>query len=126
MANGAGVSRQSLINWFGAQALETQAAVLTKLSELHTGKQKRVQELKAELASLTVGEASNGAGKPRRGRPRKVDRAVKSAPAKRRAKVQPKYRDKDGNTWAGRGVYPVWLRERIKKGAKLEQFLIKT
>jgi hypothetical protein len=38
--------------------------------------------------------------------------------------VAPKYRDKAGNQWAGRGAQPVWLREAIEKGAKPEDFLI--
>jgi len=39
-------------------------------------------------------------------------------------KVPAKYRDKDGNTWAGRGAQPVWLREKLKAGAKLEDFAV--
>jgi DNA-binding protein H-NS len=39
-------------------------------------------------------------------------------------KVPVKYRDKAGNTWAGRGAHPVWLREKIKAGAKLEEFAV--
>jgi DNA-binding protein H-NS len=39
-------------------------------------------------------------------------------------KVAVKYRDKEGNTWAGRGAQPVWLRERLKAGAKLEDFAV--
>jgi DNA-binding protein H-NS len=39
-------------------------------------------------------------------------------------KVAPKYRDKKGNVWAGRGATPVWLREAIKGGAKHDDFLI--
>jgi len=39
-------------------------------------------------------------------------------------KVAIKYRDKSGNTWAGRGVQPVWLREKLKAGAKLEDFAV--
>jgi hypothetical protein len=39
-------------------------------------------------------------------------------------KVAVKYRDKSGNTWAGRGVQPVWLREKLKAGAKLEDFAV--
>src|SRR5262245_60045254 len=39
-------------------------------------------------------------------------------------KVPVKYRDKEGNTWAGRGAQPVWLREKIKAGAKLEDFSV--
>jgi DNA-binding protein H-NS len=39
-------------------------------------------------------------------------------------KVAVKYRDKEGNTWAGRGAEPVWLREKLKAGAKLEDFAV--
>jgi DNA-binding protein H-NS len=39
-------------------------------------------------------------------------------------KVPVKYRDKEGNTWAGRGAQPVWLREKFKAGAKLEDFAV--
>jgi DNA-binding protein H-NS len=39
-------------------------------------------------------------------------------------KVPIKYRDKSGNTWAGRGAQPVWLREKLKAGAKLEDFAV--
>jgi DNA-binding protein H-NS len=39
-------------------------------------------------------------------------------------KIAVKYRDKSGNTWAGRGAQPVWLREKLKDGAKLEDFAV--
>jgi DNA-binding protein H-NS len=39
-------------------------------------------------------------------------------------KAPVKYRDKSGNTWAGRGAQPVWLREKLKAGAKLGDFAI--
>ena len=39
-------------------------------------------------------------------------------------RVAVKYRDKSGNAWAGRGAQPVWLRERLKDGAKLEDFAV--
>src|SRR6478672_12082891 len=39
-------------------------------------------------------------------------------------KVAPKYRSPDGETWAGRGATPRWLKAAIKEGKKLEQFLI--
>ena len=39
-------------------------------------------------------------------------------------KVAVKYRDRSGNTWAGRGAQPVWLREQLKSGAKLEDFAV--
>jgi DNA-binding protein H-NS len=40
-------------------------------------------------------------------------------------KVPPKYRSPSGETWAGRGARPRWLVAAIKKGKKLDQFLIK-
>ena len=35
-----------------------------------------------------------------------------------------KYRDKSGNTWAGRGAQPIWLRDKLKAGARLDDFAI--
>ena len=65
--------------------------------------------LEAQLSRLG-GEAGSG----RRGR----------GSAMKGRKVPAKYRDKDGNTWAGRGAQPVWLREKLKAGAKLEDFAV--
>jgi DNA-binding protein H-NS len=70
--------------------------------------QKAVQ-LEEQLSKLG-GEAGGG----RRGR----------GSAMKGRKVPAKYRDKEGNTWAGRGAQPVWLREKLKAGAKLEDFAI--
>src|SRR5262249_49778421 len=39
-------------------------------------------------------------------------------------KIAVKYRDRSGNAWAGRGAQPVWLREQLKAGAKLEDFAV--
>src|SRR5215469_15381035 len=39
-------------------------------------------------------------------------------------KVVVKYRDRSGNTWAGRGAQPVWLQEKLKAGAKLDDFAV--
>lgn len=54
----------------------------------------------------------------RPGRPRKM---VASGVRK----VAPKYRDDKGNTWAGRGKRPIWLRDALASGRKLEDFAIK-
>jgi DNA-binding protein H-NS len=40
-------------------------------------------------------------------------------------KVLPKYRSSKGETWAGRGAKPRWLVAAMKKGKKLDDFLIK-
>ena len=39
-------------------------------------------------------------------------------------KVAPKYRSPQGETWAGRGATPRWLKAAIKSGKKAENFLI--
>src|SRR5258706_9572378 len=39
--------------------------------------------------------------------------------------VPPKYRSPSGETWAGRGARPKWMVEALKKGKKMEDFLIK-
>jgi DNA-binding protein H-NS len=40
-------------------------------------------------------------------------------------KVLPKYRNpKGGETWAGRGKQPRWLTAQLKRGKKLNDFLI--
>jgi DNA-binding protein H-NS len=40
-------------------------------------------------------------------------------------RVAPKYRSPDGETWAGRGATPRWLKAAIKgTGKKIEDFLI--
>jgi DNA-binding protein H-NS len=66
-------------------------------------------ELEEQL-SMLGGEVSTG----RRGRRSSM----------KGRKVAVKYRDKEGNTWAGRGARPVWLREKLKTGAKLEDFAV--
>ena len=40
-------------------------------------------------------------------------------------KVSPKYRSPSGETWAGRGQRPRWMVAALKKGKKVESFLIK-
>jgi DNA-binding protein H-NS len=71
---------------------------------------KRLVELRAELekqlAAITEGK-SLGIGSSLKGR-----------------KVQPKYRSPSGETWAGRGARPRWLVAAIKRGKKIDDFLI--
>jgi DNA-binding protein H-NS len=69
----------------------------------------RMGQLRDQLSRLggEVGNGRRGRGSMLKGR-----------------KVPVKYRDRAGNTWAGRGAQPVWLREKIKAGAKLEDFAV--
>jgi len=47
--------------------------------------------------------------------------------AKGKGSVPAKYRNPDNpaETWTGRGRQPLWLAAQVKKGVKLEKFLIK-
>jgi DNA-binding protein H-NS len=70
--------------------------------------EKQLEALGSSLASLGGGRvARSGRGGSLKGR-----------------KVAPKYRGPSGETWAGRGATPRWLKAAIKEGKKLEQFLI--
>jgi DNA-binding protein H-NS len=66
---------------------------------------RKANELRSQLSRLGV-EAARG-------------RSLKGR------KVPPKYRSPSGETWAGRGARPRWLVEAMKKGKKVENFLIK-
>ena len=54
----------------------------------------------------------------------RAGRPAKAASKTRGRPVAPKYRDEQGNTWAGRGNRPRWLVEALKAGKKLEDFAI--
>ncbi len=70
--------------------------------------------LEKQLAALAGSIASIGG---------KVERGGRGSTLKGK-KVAPKYRGPDGETWAGRGATPRWLKAAIKGGKKLESFLI--
>jgi DNA-binding protein H-NS len=70
----------------------------------------RRAELQMQLERMAlIGGARvvRGGGSPLRGR-----------------KVPPRYRSPSGETWAGRGAKPRWLVAAIKRGKKLDDFLI--
>jgi DNA-binding protein H-NS len=68
----------------------------------------RRAEIERQLAALAGGRrVVRGGGSALKGR-----------------KVPPKYRSHSGETWAGRGAKPRWLVAAIKRGRKLEDFLI--
>lgn len=41
-------------------------------------------------------------------------------------KVNPKFRDSNGNTWSGRGLKPKWLVAAIQAGQTLESFQVES
>ena len=80
---------------------ELQAAIALEV----TGRHARIREqLEAQAAAVGAKVTFPGKG----------SRKGEAAPVK--------YRDEHGNTWAGRGMKPVWLRERIDAGMSLEDF----
>jgi DNA-binding protein H-NS len=81
------------------------------LLSLRTQIDKRLLELRAELEKQLA--AMTGQGK------RKA-----TSSSLRGRKVPPKYRSRSGETWAGRGAKPLWMVEALKKGKKVEDFLI--
>ncbi len=52
------------------------------------------------------------------------DASGKTPKTKTVNKAPVKYRDKDGNTWTGRGLKPKWLKQAIQNGATLESFAV--
>ena len=83
------------------------------LMSLRNQVDKRLLELRSELEKQL---AALGGAKSIRGKA-----SGKSLKGK---KVPPKYRSPSGDTWAGRGAKPRWLVAAMKKGKKIESFLI--
>ena len=77
------------------------------------------RDLERQLARL--GEGRGMAGGKRRGRP---PGQVGRTSAMKGVKIAPKYRGPGGETWAGRGAVPRWLKALVKEGHSIEEFLI--
>jgi DNA-binding protein H-NS len=82
-------------------------ALLNLRDEVEKALSRRAKELHDQLSRLGHAPGLRGGRRSLKGR-----------------KVAVKYRDRAGNTWAGRGAQPVWLREKLKAGAKLEDFTV--
>jgi|SRR5262245_53055412 len=80
-------------------------ALLKLQADIERTLSSRAAQLRDELSKL--GGGSLRAAHPLKGR-----------------KAPIKYRDRAGNTWAGRGAKPKWLVAAIKRGKKAEDFLI--
>lgn len=127
MAKGArGVDRRQVKDWFSGLSFEIQQSVLDELGKAVEVKAGRIAVLEKELAALR-GTAANSAPAPRNAASAKKTRVAAKVSPKKGVKIAPKYRHPDtGQTWAGRGVYPTWINEYLKKrGNKLEDLLIK-
>jgi DNA-binding protein H-NS len=79
---------------FGSMSVE---ALIKLRDEVGQVLNQRTALLRSQLSKLGGEIGGPGRGTPMKGR-----------------KVAIKYRDKAGNTWAGRGAHPVWLREKLE------------
>jgi DNA-binding protein H-NS len=81
-------------------------ALLKLRQEIDRALERKANELRSQLSML--GRPASQRGSRLKGR-----------------KVPPKYRSPSGETWAGRGARPRWLVAALKRGKKMEHFLIK-
>jgi DNA-binding protein H-NS len=103
------------------KVLQRQISKLQAQAEkLERAERPGIKQLRALLAKFKLGPsdikiALNG----------KAQRAGSSK--LRGRKVKPKYRNPDNKseTWAGRGRMPRWMAALVKKGKKLDDFLIR-
>jgi len=68
--------------------------------------------------SKSTSSPTSGGAKVGRGRPKSAKRASTGA------KVAPKYRDEQGNTWTGRGKQPRWVLKALSEGRSLDSLRI--
>lgn len=111
-----GVTHNEVLDWFSGLSFDVQQSVLDKFANtFEASKQERIAKLERELNAL------------RTGLKQPAPKASKKVSPKKGVSVAPKYRHPaTGQTWAGRGVYPTWINEYLKKrGNKLEDLLIK-
>jgi DNA-binding protein H-NS len=97
-------------------SIDVSKMTMVEALKLRVDLDKHLNSLRAETESLwgkvfpnsRLGGSSNGGSSRLKG-----------------TKVAPKYKGPGGETWAGRGAKPRWLAAAIKKGKKLDSFLIK-
>jgi hypothetical protein len=117
-------------------AIRTSASAVGGTMEID-GRSRGPTPKKGDARGLHVGDAPTpGEGEPKRtssgsfrdgASKGKIGQVDHFATERRKGRsVAPKYRNpKDpSQTWAGRGLQPLWVREAIKAGKKLESFLI--
>ena len=91
-----------------AMSVDDLLALRDRIGKLLSNK---ADELRRQLSRLAT-TAKASAGIPKRRGPKKGQ------------KVPPKYRGPGGETWSGRGLRPRWLSAELKRGHKLNDFLI--
>ena len=86
--------------------------LLTLRADVEKMLMEKSRDLERQLALLGGGRVAKGAG----------DQGGGSA--MKGVKIAPKYRGPGGETWAGRGATPRWLKALVKEGHSIEEFLI--
>jgi DNA-binding protein H-NS len=92
-------------------------ALLKLRDDIGTILKRKVDELQSQLSLLGYETNNSRLG-------HETDKKRHRASSLKGRRVAVKYRDRSGNTWAGRGAQPVWLREKLKAGGKLEDFAV--
>lgn len=89
---------------------EVSQALSVRLTSEKRKLEKRLEQLRREKETLQPTDVKSGAPRERRKYPR----------------VVPKYRNPNepSETWSGRGKQPRWLAAALKKGKKIEEFVI--
>jgi DNA-binding protein H-NS len=89
-------------------------ALLTLRGDVERMLAEKGRDLQRQLARLGGGGEIKRRGRPAGGAGR--------VSAMKGAKVPPKYRGPGGETWAGRGATPRWLKALLKEGHSIEEF----
>lgn len=77
-----------------------------------------------EAYELTAADLGLSGGRTPKASPPPPAKRASKARGKKLGKVPVKYRDKQGNSWTGRGLHPRWLRDALAGGAKIESFRV--
>lgn len=104
------------------QALDAQQSALAAQIEAARVKQDAIDNIKAhmEAAGVTLDDLGYGSIKPASTKPG----TAKASTIRKGAKIEPKYRGPNGETWSARGLQPRWLKQALEGGATLDQFKI--
>jgi len=100
------MARQAAIRTMTVDALVELRTKIAQELTLRSGEIKKQMERIGSHVSQSVSSGSHKTS-PMKGKP-----------------VAIKYKNSNGDTWAGRGVHPVWIREALKQGKKLADFAV--
>ncbi len=106
-----------------AHIAECQAKAETMRMAEAAGVVKRIKEAMA-VYGLKPSDLQQGAKPGPKPKLKPVEAPKVRFPKKKGTTRPAKYADDKGNTWAGGGSKPVWLREQLDQGKSIDEFLI--